>query len=406
MAGTHLLGDWNLIDPVVKAAFSGDSNLVGWLVGNTLVAIGIAIAAILVDRYAKRPALSHLLWVLVLIKLVSPPVAPLGIGVNATWFRSLSLHSHDAASIVDGDDLQRFGALGSALGALAVDGPETTFTPLVVWAGVWLAGSLVMLLWILRASRRVHRLIERRGRFDITGTRQLAALCPPGKKTPPPVWLVDAVVSPMLVSPLFRRFGGEVRIVFPKRLWSSLDEDARAVLLLHEWEHFRRQDWIVRFIEVTTLTAMWWHPLVWIAKLQIEDCEERCCDMAASIGSDRSPRVYAEAILRTLDFLCEPVEKHHAEIEARPIASGVGHLPKLQHRLRQILKPTATIQIGRSGIVIISLMLAMLPFYPVVVVKRPSSGVEIKIPEEIETPSVLRAGSKVVPEPVRRPLVQ
>ncbi|MGB7323674.1 MAG: M56 family metallopeptidase [Rubripirellula sp.] len=404
MTDTHLLGDWNLVEPFAKAAFSGDSNLVGWLVGNTLVAIGIAIAAILVDRYARRPALSHLLWVLVLIKLVSPPVAPLGIGVDATWFRSLSLNSHDATSIVDGYDQQRLGTFASALGTPSVDGSETTLTPLVVWAGVWLAGSLIMLLWILRASRRVHRLIELRGRFDIAATRQLAALCPPGKRSPPPVWLVDAVVSPMLVSPMFRRFGGEVRIVFPKGLWSRLDEDARAVLLLHEWEHFRRQDWIVRFIEVTTLTALWWHPLVWIAKLQIEDCEERCCDMAASTGPNRSPRVYAEAILRTLDFLCEPVEKHHAEIEARPIASGVGHLPKLQHRLRQILKPTATVQIGRSGLVIVSLMLAMLPVYPVVIVKRPSSDVEIQIAEEIETPSVLRAGSKVAPEPVRRPV--
>ncbi len=312
---------------------------------------------------------------LVLIKLVSPPIAPLAIGLDPTWFDSWAIVSPATTTVADAADGRRIALIGGALGlSTAAEAPFRP-TPLFFWASVWALGSFAMLVWILRASRRVQRLIELRGRFDISATRQLVSLCQsssgtPIKRTPPPVWLVDAIVSPMLVSPMFRRFGGEVRIVFPKRLWGRLDEDARTVLLLHEWEHFRRQDWIVRFIEVTTLTALWWHPLVWIAKLQIEDCEERCCDMAASTNSNRSPRVYAEAILKTLDFLCEPVEKHHAEIEARPIASGLGHLPKLQHRLRQILKPTATPQIGRSGLIMVAFMLMMLPIYPVILVQR------------------------------------
>ncbi len=59
MIAAHDVKSWNLIEPVISAAMSGDSSIVGWLVGNTVVAIGIGIAAILVDRWFARPATRH-----------------------------------------------------------------------------------------------------------------------------------------------------------------------------------------------------------------------------------------------------------------------------------------------------------------------------------------------------------
>src|SRR5688500_15562071 len=40
---------------------------------NLLCASALAVAAALVGRYARRPALTHSLWLLVLLKLVTPP---------------------------------------------------------------------------------------------------------------------------------------------------------------------------------------------------------------------------------------------------------------------------------------------------------------------------------------------
>ena len=41
---------------------------------NAACAAVLAVPAYLVSRYGKRPALAHALWLLVLLKLVTPPV--------------------------------------------------------------------------------------------------------------------------------------------------------------------------------------------------------------------------------------------------------------------------------------------------------------------------------------------
>src|SRR3954447_23893132 len=44
---------------------------------NALLAGLLALLALAVGRFSRRPALVHSLWVLVLIKLVTPPLVPL-----------------------------------------------------------------------------------------------------------------------------------------------------------------------------------------------------------------------------------------------------------------------------------------------------------------------------------------
>jgi hypothetical protein len=44
------------------------------LLANALAAILLAIAAAAISRFARRPPLAHFLWLLVLLKLVTPPV--------------------------------------------------------------------------------------------------------------------------------------------------------------------------------------------------------------------------------------------------------------------------------------------------------------------------------------------
>jgi beta-lactamase regulating signal transducer with metallopeptidase domain len=302
--------------------------LSNWVFGNTVVATFIAMLAWSVNRFCKRPAIAHVLWILVLVKLMMPPL----------WVVSMPMGLPYLA-----------GSSESTLNALADGFDRTSLIALAVWA----TGSFAVMAWIVRASRRVTRIIEQRGRFDITSTRQLARLVDLPHVRTPSVWLIDAIVSPMLVSPLIRhvfwRSEAEVKIIVPKALWRQLDDDSRGVLLMHEWTHLCRRDWIVRLIEVIAMIVFWWHPLFWIAKLQIEDCEESCCDMAAARSQNATPRVYAEALLRTLDFLCEPLERNLREVESRPLASGIGRFPRIEQRLRYILQGDLQVHVGRGG---------------------------------------------------------
>ena len=49
--------------------------MVGWLIENTLITAAIAGLVFIACRHLRlKPAVCHLLWVLVLIRLVAPPV--------------------------------------------------------------------------------------------------------------------------------------------------------------------------------------------------------------------------------------------------------------------------------------------------------------------------------------------
>lgn len=356
----------NGIDFFANAVALPDSSpaVSNWLIGNTMVAAALAIAAWSVNRFTNRPAVAHVLWVLVLLKLMTPPIFAVSIPVPTSAWMTEGANSNAS----NANERSRLHGVNESVAKPSAARVLADTRPSVAWACVWATGSLLMGAWVIRASRRVNRLIEQRGRFDIHSTRQLADLVADPSVVTPSVWLIDAILSPMLVSPMFSRAfwrsESDCKIIVPKALWKQLDDDARGVLLMHEWTHLRRRDWIVRIIEVTSMIAMWWHPLVWIAKRQIEDCEETCCDLAAARDHHESRRVYAEAILKTLDFLCEPFDQSRREIESRPLASGVGTLPKIEHRLRQIIQGNADARIGRVGWAMIAAMSGALCLSP------------------------------------------
>lgn len=355
-----------------------------WLITNTVIAGLLAGLAYYTDRALKRPAVAHLLWVLVLIKLVAPPLLVLPIAVDASRFDWLARYTSldyqrfmntNAAAVADSVDHARMTVVGQAFLAQPASASSHSLSTVGGLMCIWVAGTVGFSVWILVAARRLETLIRCLGRFDLSATRQLADLVGQGEGQAPPVWLVDAVVSPMLVGAR-----GDARIVFPLPLWSRLSEDARLALLSHELEHWRRRDWLVRRVEVIAMAALWWHPLVWIAKRQIEDCEERCCDRAVSRRASASPRVYAEAILATLDFLSEPDTWSRPNVGLRPLASGIGYLPRIEQRLREIMAPTTNQRLKRTQqwLVVVTMILVV-PVYPTIVLQRSSQPVRSEL---------------------------
>src|SRR5687768_15709816 len=84
---------------------------------NALLVIPLAMAALVVGRLFRRPALAHVLWVLVLVKLVTPPLidVPVGWSVDVSpWLAGLakedrvvvgaSASQRDALTNAPGDD--------------------------------------------------------------------------------------------------------------------------------------------------------------------------------------------------------------------------------------------------------------------------------------------------------------
>jgi beta-lactamase regulating signal transducer with metallopeptidase domain len=238
------------------------------LLGNAAVAAVLALLVLGTSYLCRSPAVRHAAWVLVLLKLVTPPlfsvslpVLPAEAGSPGWWDRWRA----EAASVA------------------------------VV---VWVVGAAAWFVWqgrrIVRFRRRVAH-AEGAGPEVALAVRRLAKAL--GIARPPPVKAATGIGSPMLWG-----LGRGAVILFPRELLARLAPEARDTLLAHELAHFLRRDHWVRALEVVATGIYWWHPAVWLARVEIEAAEEECCDAWVVGGLAASPRRYAEALLATVDF--------------------------------------------------------------------------------------------------------
>ncbi|MFM9962151.1 MAG: M56 family metallopeptidase [Planctomycetaceae bacterium] len=375
---------------------------------NAFTVLPLAVLAIGVSRFARRPALTHALWVLVLLKFVTPPLFHLpvtidmpaadvghvsnvpvllpdsepndlacGAALAPRLSREVLTVPHDrvltpnATRFVSGTAL----AAGNSPEIVDPESPVASAMPLLAstlktcstfWARRpdlrstlltgWLGGSALWMSWqLVRAVRFRRRVL----RGAVTSNElqdqadQLAAEL--GLRRSPRVLIVDAAVSPMLWG-----CGSRAQLLFPADLAERLDDTARATLVTHELAHFARGDHWVRLLELIATGLFWWHPVVWWAKQQIEASEEECCDSWVVSQFPSTPKLYAEALLDTIDYLCERRQA------LPPVACGLGQAHFLRHRLTKIMRgasPKAMTQRVRVALALTAaLLLPLQPF--------------------------------------------
>lgn len=68
---------------------------------NAVTVVPLAALAFIVGRCAKRPALTHLAWVLVLLKLVTPPIFHLPVTVESPLAQPTAIAQPPLESAVD-----------------------------------------------------------------------------------------------------------------------------------------------------------------------------------------------------------------------------------------------------------------------------------------------------------------
>src|SRR5262249_5951014 len=253
----------------------------------------------------RRPAVRHGLWLLVLLKLVTPPLLPVALPwpaapppVEGPAFTANFIPPEVDAPPADGD--------GGAAEPVPPPPPPAPIAPAAISAealvaGVWRAGRL---LWLMVAALRVARFgrLLRHARPAPAAlqeqTERLARRL--GLAHCPGVWFVPAPVSPLLWA-----LGRTPRLLLPEALWEGLTEPQRATLLLHELAHLRRGDHWVRRLELVALGLYWWHPVVWWAGRQLREAEELCCDAWVVWALPDDAEAYARALVETVTFLSQ-----------------------------------------------------------------------------------------------------
>jgi beta-lactamase regulating signal transducer with metallopeptidase domain len=353
-------------------------------ISNAVAATILALIAFAVSRMVRRPALSHVLWLLVLVKLITPPIR----SIEFEWPTRPPVHSVEKAAVpaatpqpimwneqdrdvADVPEVAIVDVLPAEPAAPAVEllSPQPpASTPWSVVAGfVWVSGSL---FWFTFAGLRVYHfrrlLLHARSapselRCEVEHLAQEL-----GIRRVPTVRLV-----PGRISPLLWWLVGPPALFLPSQLWKKLNADQRTALLVHELAHLRRGDHWVRLLEMLTTGLYWWNPVLWLARHELREAEEQCCDAWVVWALPGAGRTYALALVETLDFLSE------TRTSLPAAASGLGQVRNLRRRLSMIMRGTTPRRLSWAGLVtVLGAAALLLPLVPTLAQDR--------LPEEQE----------------------
>lgn len=297
--------------------------------GNLAASLLLAGLAWLAARRAQRPGLVHFLCLLVLLKLVTPPL--LGLPLLPAEAGAAPLL---AAAGVDPLPLLEAGSLAPPPVALEPGGfawPSATQALLNLSLGAWLLGSLVLLAVGSRRVLRFDRLLRDSSR---PAPAELVALVAElasrlGLRRAPELRLTSAQLSPLVWW-----LGGRPRVYLSAGLVERLSADELRWALGHELAHLRRRDHVVRWLEWLALLVAWWNPVTWWARRQLRQSEELCCDALVLSALSPQPKRYASALLRVVELLSTP-----ASLRAPALACALHEGGSLEGRIRMIVSP-------------------------------------------------------------------
>lgn len=385
---------------------------------NAVTVLPLALLAVLFSRLVRNAAFTHVLWVIVLLKFVTPPLFNLPVTIDvpaaveqvAVDAATEPLPALEANRTVPRSQVSVRPDASVAQSSPRVETPAAAVEPIqmspatqslwatcstacghafnfaIVWwarnpayqwflLACWIIGTAAWTtLQVIRAVRFSRRVVSDAATCDQLQdeTNQLASNL--GMKNGPRVLTVNAAVSPMLWG-----CGQRAVLLFPADLASQLNETARATLLTHELAHFVRGDHWVRLLELIATALFWWHPVVWWARNKIEESEEECCDAWVVSQFPHAPRRYAEALLDTIDYLCD------SRLALPPVASGLGQAAFLRRRLVKIMQGTAPKPMSQKIRYLIALLaLVLLPLQPFVFASANISRSRPVIAERIE----------------------
>lgn len=372
-------------------------SLVHSMLSNAVAAAILALAVTAFSRFCRRPALIHCLWLVVLLKLITPPVFSVSLPpLVPAYIHKLATERKLPASRIDHpiavaqkhdaddqlDDLplapessaalsdDRLASATDAFMDVVNDGPADerrsseptsrreptsqgasrpavqTFAP-PTWA-VRLAAMSARVPWEGLALLVVFFGAAAWWSLAVVRVVRFQRILKNGSAVPRE-WQdqSDALAErlgltrrpqvhlvPGPVPPMLWAIGGRPRLLIPSQLWPTLQPDEQTSLLLHELAHLRRRDHWVRWLELFVGGLYWWNPAVWWARRALREAEEQCCDAWVVWAMPQAAKTYAAALLAALEF----VSGARTAPAAASATSGNGHVSCLKRRLRMIVR--------------------------------------------------------------------
>ena len=339
-----------------------------WIFQSLVTTAALAAMVALVCRYGRiGPVARHALWVIVLVKFVTPPLVvwpwaapdPFGLDRQEVTERASSEVTERASSEVtervDRGPATTPTAEVAQVATTSVLEPresrsESSLQMSTVLVCAWIAGSVCLLtiegIRLLRQARRVARAlpadpaIEQRVAVlaGQLGVSPVAVLTMPGA-TSPVVWCL-----------------GRPKLLWPADLGDQNDACIDG-LIVHELAHIARRDHIVGWIELVAGVAWWWNPLFWSVRRALREQAELACDAWVISALPNGRRAYAESLLALSSLGAAPAASIAAVVGVRASSRRV-----LERRLVMIMKGRAPLRLPLAGFIALAVVaLATLP---------------------------------------------
>lgn len=355
-----------------------DTDVLWLLAQHLIITTGLAGVVWLICRSMRpSPAASHLLWLIVLCRLVIPPVA--------TWPWTIPLtpvpqSSSDVSATVTEDEpvsLVDVVPVPSAEFRTATERPiaanhqrparqhskssdTMTVSSWQLTAAVWLVGTIgIVVLMFVRIVRTVQALRETAGASDWL-QNDVDDWCGRLGVRPPVV-----VVNERIRSPFLWCFGS-IRLVWPAGESTAEQRDRSLTVLIHELAHLKRRDHWTAWLELLALTVWWWNPVFWFVRRQLRTAAEMACDAWVVELLPERRRSYAEMLVEFSRH--EPSRR----LAFGAVGASVGSRRMFARRLEMIMSDTRAARFSRWTM--LSAVLAGALSLPVFAFDRPESS--------------------------------
>lgn len=346
--------------------------------------LSVLVLAVLVEILCRlgrfRPALCHALWLVVLVKLLVPPVVawPLEVLDVLAYFQTAD-DLGDLPDAVAGTSVARLsfsdGAPSEKSAGTLVDSRSDLPAGMgrvigMVALAAWLLGAALMLLRLTSRARQARRMVAAGNPAPSWLADQLQETCARLGVAAPGAVVVTAGCGSVYV-----HFMGRPVLVISDKSLTHLDAAQWRTILTHEMAHLKRRDHWVAWLMLVASVVWWWNPCLWWVRHRIHLHSELACDTWVVNTHPDERRNYAETMVQVLAMLSE-----HSE-PAPVLGLAVWSSASQERRLWMIMKGTGVNTVGRfyaAGLVALALVAS--PAWittaepePVVVKKTPAS---------------------------------
>jgi beta-lactamase regulating signal transducer with metallopeptidase domain len=344
----------------------GPSPALEWLAQTTCIAAALAVVVAGVCRLGRpSPAIRHALWLVVLLKLLAPPL------VAWPWhlpeihpgqaFRQVMGSEKDPSAGTPVEETSQADLLAAAsesdpavlehsLGVPEQTAGWTAIDSTSLALFLWLAGAALTGAWQLFRVLRFRRLFARGKPAPAVITDQVRRLASALGVRPPVTLSVPGITSPFV-------WGGfRPRMLWPERLAERLSAESVQCVIAHELAHLRRRDHWVAWLRLAAGCIWWWNPIAWYVLSRLRHNAELACDAWVLWVLPEGRRAYAEALIE--------VTQQVSRTGTPAPALGMGGGPRLafEQRLTMIMRDRVCCRVPLTRLVAIGcLALAALP---------------------------------------------